>query len=625
MEGNIAKADKNPTEACDFTPTRVPLEQSPNYESDDDVDVSMDSEPKEEILDVTDNYSPSLQDAGHCQDNDEIPNSPDSITSIDSSAGPSVLHANKSQAKLSFSIDRIMENDDPPASQLSSSREDKCAPIPGNKAPPTFSGPSSFSTAAAAAAAAANLILMRDAAEGVNSYNHQIEPWLRHYINPATAPFLLRCYSQLSMNPYLTAGRALSGILQSANVWMPQFSREKSFRPMVLTQASMNNDKTETPTCGSAVGAKNLEPTLPAPIPGLIPSEKVNQTYKASETELPEHRKFPVNESSEHQELPKKESAQGSIGTSSGIPVQANRTGRTFPCPECGKIFNAHYNLTRHMPVHTGARPFICKICGKGFRQASTLCRHKIIHTQEKPHVCQTCGKAFNRSSTLNTHLRIHQNYKPYKCEICGKGFHQKGNFKNHRLTHSDNKQFKCSICNKAFHQVYNLTFHMHTHNDQKPFTCPLCSKGFCRNFDLKKHMRKLHQTPLFSSVETRQHAAPGEENSSGISLMTSNSNSLDTMSRSMSEPSTSALYCGMGPSFLNVSALASSQDSSLASKLVPLSRSSIMHPPSATSSLYLTSPFFNPGPKTSIQPVGSGQLLQDVPFQPFPIQSVDV
>lgn len=34
---------------------------------------------------------------------------------------------------------------------------------------------------------------------------------------------------------------------------------------------------------------------------------------------------------------------------------------KTFACPECGKVFNAHYNLTRHMPVHTGARPFICK------------------------------------------------------------------------------------------------------------------------------------------------------------------------------------------------------------------------------------------------------------------------
>lgn len=100
---------------------------------------------------------------------------------------------------------------------------------------------------------------------------------------------------------------------------------------------------------------------------------------------------------------------------------------KTYTCQDCGKTFNAHYNLTRHMPVHTGARPFVCKVCGKGFRQASTLCRHKIIHTEEKPHTCTTCGKAFNRSSTLNTHTRIHAGVKPFTCEYCGKGFHQKG------------------------------------------------------------------------------------------------------------------------------------------------------------------------------------------------------
>uniref|UniRef100_A0A8C2JYD7 FEZ family zinc finger 1 n=1 Tax=Cyprinus carpio TaxID=7962 RepID=A0A8C2JYD7_CYPCA len=143
---------------------------------------------------------------------------------------------------------------------------------------------------------------------------------------------------------------------------------------------------------------------------------------------------------------------------------------KVFTCEVCGKVFNAHYNLTRHMPVHTGARPFVCKVCGKGFRQASTLCRHKIIHTQV---------------------IRILQ------------GFHQKGiidryccffgNYKNHKLTHSGEKQFKCNICNKAFHQVYNLTLHMLTHNDKKPFTCPTCGKGFCRNFDLKIAFRKLH------------------------------------------------------------------------------------------------------------------------------------
>lgn len=47
--------------------------------------------------------------------------------------------------------------------------------------------------------------------------------------------------------------------------------------------------------------------------------------------------------------------------------VDANGKQKTFACPECGKIFNAHYNLTRHMPVHTGARPFICKVSFNGF------------------------------------------------------------------------------------------------------------------------------------------------------------------------------------------------------------------------------------------------------------------
>ncbi|XP_054843759.1 fez family zinc finger protein 1 [Eublepharis macularius] len=183
---------------------------------------------------------------------------------------------------------------------------------------------------------------------------------------------------------------------------------------------------------------------------------------------------------------------------------------KVFTCEVCGKVFNAHYNLTRHMPVHTGARPFVCKVCGKGFRQASTLCRHKIIHTQEKPHKCSQCGKAFNRSSTLNTHTRIHAGYKPFVCEFCGKGFHQKGNYKNHKLTHSGEKQFKCNICNKAFHQVYNLTFHMHTHNDKKPFTCPTCGKGFCRNFDLKKHVRKLHD-PAAGAPALGLPRTPGE------------------------------------------------------------------------------------------------------------------
>lgn len=35
-----------------------------------------------------------------------------------------------------------------------------------------------------------------------------------------------------------------------------------------------------------------------------------------------------------------------------------SKSQKSFSCPECGKLFNAHYNLTRHMPVHTGKGHF---------------------------------------------------------------------------------------------------------------------------------------------------------------------------------------------------------------------------------------------------------------------------
>ena len=36
-----------------------------------------------------------------------------------------------------------------------------------------------------------------------------------------------------------------------------------------------------------------------------------------------------------------------------GTPSNSSED-KLFSCSECGKCFNAHYNLTRHMPVHTG-------------------------------------------------------------------------------------------------------------------------------------------------------------------------------------------------------------------------------------------------------------------------------
>uniref|UniRef100_A0A915DLR3 C2H2-type domain-containing protein n=1 Tax=Ditylenchus dipsaci TaxID=166011 RepID=A0A915DLR3_9BILA len=158
-----------------------------------------------------------------------------------------------------------------------------------------------------------------------------------------------------------------------------------------------------------------------------------------------------------------------------------------YRCSICGKTFTAHYNLTRHMPVHTGARPFPARFVEK--------------RSDRRP-LLQDLWKVFQRSSTLNTHARIHSGFKPYVCEYCGKGFHQNGNYKNHKLTHSGEKRHECVVCHKAFHHSYNLAFHMHTHTANKPYSCAHCDKGFCRNFDLKKHLRKIHSKVVVQEDE---------------------------------------------------------------------------------------------------------------------------
>jgi len=70
-----------------------------------------------------------------------------------------------------------------------------------------------------------------------------------------------------------------------------------------------------------------------------------------------------------------KEEKQGADGEGMWMPVMdlksslakivnqdVEKPAKQIACPVCYKVFNAHYNLTRHMPVHTGARPFICKV-----------------------------------------------------------------------------------------------------------------------------------------------------------------------------------------------------------------------------------------------------------------------
>lgn len=51
-----------------------------------------------------------------------------------------------------------------------------------------------------------------------------------------------------------------------------------------------------------------------------------------------------------------------SAGAAVGAGAGSGCAQKVVSCAECGKVFNAQYNLARHMVIHSGARPFVCKV-----------------------------------------------------------------------------------------------------------------------------------------------------------------------------------------------------------------------------------------------------------------------
>jgi DNA-directed RNA polymerase subunit RPC12/RpoP len=47
-----------------------------------------------------------------------------------------------------------------------------------------------------------------------------------------------------------------------------------------------------------------------------------------------------------------------------------------YVCQLCGKGFKHKWNLSQHMPVHTGEKNYVCGSCGKKFTQSGSLYKH---------------------------------------------------------------------------------------------------------------------------------------------------------------------------------------------------------------------------------------------------------
>ena len=87
-------------------------------------------------------------------------------------------------------------------------------------------------------------------------------------------------------------------------------------------------------------------------------------------------------------------------------------------------------------------KPCMCTICGRWYPAHWNLRRHLLIHTGEKPHQCHYCKRTFALKENLKKHLKVHTGEMPYKCRICQKSFRESGNLKSHMMTHvKENEQ----------------------------------------------------------------------------------------------------------------------------------------------------------------------------------------
>lgn len=88
--------------------------------------------------------------------------------------------------------------------------------------------------------------------------------------------------------------------------------------------------------------------------------------------------------------------------------LTSRRTGRSFHCEDCSRIFSKQYILRRHQrKVHKGERKFQCRKCNSAFAEVFVLRRHvQTVHDKLKPYPCNYCGRLFGLKSNRDRHMK---------------------------------------------------------------------------------------------------------------------------------------------------------------------------------------------------------------------------
>ena len=202
-------------------------------------------------------------------------------------------------------------------------------------------------------------------------------------------------------------------------------------------------------------------------------------------------------------------------------------------CEHCGRYFQSHPKLMRHVHKNHSRKFQVCTICEKVFVGAQTqqlvdhfTAEHGIFCHRKNTYVCDICKIKVSTNVELSKHYRtVHQTLDDFQCSKCEHKEPTKALLSIHCIdvhamdplkdlkdkeseivdektlktfqaiqVKADTNTHACHLCGKKLASKVTLNNHMkQMHNTASHVKCDKCPKTFNYPSELKKHVLGVH------------------------------------------------------------------------------------------------------------------------------------